>query len=33
MAFGQRGDAYFADGKYAEAILEFKNAIPHMVRD
>jgi hypothetical protein len=22
MAFGQRGDAYFADGKYAEAILE-----------
>ena len=27
MAFGQRGDAYFADGKYAEAILEFKNAI------
>jgi tetratricopeptide (TPR) repeat protein len=27
MAFVQRGDAYFADGKYAEAILEFKNAI------
>src|SRR5262245_7908284 len=27
MAFVQRGDAYFADGKYAEAILEFKNTI------
>ena len=25
--FVQRGDAYFADGKYAEAIIEFKNAI------
>ena len=27
MAFVQRGDAYFADGKYAEAILEFKNGL------
>ena len=27
MAFVQRGDAYFADSKYAEAILEFKNAL------
>ncbi len=23
----QRGDAYFADGKYAEAVIEFKNAV------
>src|SRR5207253_773451 len=27
LAFVQRGEAYLADGKYAEAIIEFKNVL------
>ena len=29
----QPGDAYFADGKYAEAVIEFKNAIQLVPQD
>ena len=33
MRFVQRGEAYFAAGKYAEAIIEFKNALQLVPKD
>src|SRR5262245_34248549 len=33
MAHVQRGEAYFADGKYAEAIIEYKNVLQLDPRD